>query len=611
MGDNFLTDSDSMRSGKPLKHAMTVAFDEPLDLELGGRLPHVTVAYETLGRLNEARDNAVLICHAISGDSHVARHDEQDDPGWWDIVVGPGKSIDTDEFFVVCPNLLGGCRGTTGPNSINPETNRPYGQDFPRITIGDMVQVHRRLIDHLGIGVLHAAVGGSMGGHQVICLAGNFPDRVRGAVALATSPRLTSQAVAFDVVGRNAIFRDPNFRGGQYYNGGEGPDVGLAIARMIGHITYLSRQAMQEKFDATRNEPRDVSTAFEKNFSVGSYLGYQGDKFVERFDANSYITLSMAMDMFDLGETPQELADSLGPSRCRWLLVSFTSDWLFPPEQSQELVRALIARNKPVSYCNVRSPCGHDAFLLPNELESYGQLLRAFLRRLKGRGRPQTDEEPCLPAAGRQAQGHDGSPTSIFQSHRLDYDRIIQLIPPGSGVLDLGCGGGELLTRLRHRGHDHLVGVELDEKAILACVRRGLDVIHADLNDGLAPFSDGQFDFVVLSQTLQAVMDVEGIMAEMLRVGRRCVVSFPNFAYHKLREMLVERGRAPVTSGLLPYEWYNTPNIRFLSIADFEQFCADEGIKVHKRVTLDTEADCDVTDDPNRNADLAIYVVSR
>ena len=216
-----------MRSAKPLRHAQSVKLDQPLALELGGQLAGVTVAYETYGELNAARDNAVLVCHAISGDSHVAQHDEQDDPGWWDIAVGPGKAIDTSRYFVICPNLLGGCRGTTGPGSVNPATGKPYGRDFPTITVGDMVEVQRRLLDQLGISQLLAVVGGSLGGHQALTWAIRHPDGVRGVVALATSARLTSQALAFDVVGRNAILRDPHFHSGQYYDRPQRPAVGL------------------------------------------------------------------------------------------------------------------------------------------------------------------------------------------------------------------------------------------------------------------------------------------------------------------------------------------------------------------------------------------------
>jgi homoserine O-acetyltransferase len=602
MSDEFLTSSDSVRSAAPLRHAQFVTFSRPLKLELGGELPSVTVAYETYGRLNERRDNAVLVCHAISGDSHVARHDEADEPGWWDIAVGPGKAIDTERYFVVCPNILGGCRGTTGPNSINPATGRRFGADFPTVTTADLVDVQKMLMDHLGIDRLLAVTGGSMGGHMALCWATRFPQRVLGVMALATSPRLTSQALAFDVVGRNAILRDPNYLNGQYYDNGSGPTVGLAIARMIGHITYLSPEAMKEKFDADRFRPRDVPTEFEKKFSVGSYLGYQGDKFVERFDANSYIALSMVMDLFDLGRTPQELVAALRRSAARWLVISYTSDWLFPPEQSREMVDAMIAAGKPVSYCNVASTCGHDAFLLPNDVDSYGALMQGFLATLSGQEPPRLDQDDD------EARGDN--PTSIFHPYRLDYDKIVDLLPPNTSVLDLGCGSGGLLARLQKRGHDRLLGVELDEQAIITCVRRGLDVVQTDLNQGLAGFLDQQFDFVVLSQTLQAVRDVEGVVRDMLRVGRRCIVSFPNFGYWKLRKMLAEQGRAPEAPGLLRFKWYDTPNIRFLTIADFEKFCAEKGIQIHRKIALDTEQAREITEDPNLNADLAIFVLS-
>ncbi len=496
--------------------------------------------------------------------------------------------------------MLGGCRGTTGPGSISPATGKPYGRDFPSITVGDMVEVQRRLLDHLGIRQLLAVVGGSIGGHQALTWATRHSDQLRGTVAIATSPRLTSQALAFDVVGRNAILRDPHFHGGQYYNKPHGPGVGLAIARMIGHITYLSREAMTEKFEANRLQPRDVAIEFEKTFSVGSYLGYQGTKFVERFDANSYMALSLAMDLFDLGGTPEQLAATLRAARCRWLVLSFSSDWLFPPDQSRDIVQALLANKAHVSYCNVQSACGHDAFLLPDDFASYGEMIRAFLNNLSAVSNATTAKED---------EQHD--PTSIFHQRRLDYDRIVELIPPGASVLDLGCGSGRLLARLKQENHRRLVGVELDEQKILASLRHNLDVIHADLNKGLRAFADQQFDSVVLSQTLQAVQDVEAVIADMLRVGRTCIVSFPNFAYHKLSRMLAENGRAPKSAGLLHYEWYDTPNIRFLTIADFDDFCRRKNLGVHRRIALDTEAGVEVLEEPNRNADLAIFVISR
>jgi homoserine O-acetyltransferase len=621
MNNDLFESSDSLRHARPLRYAQYVTFDEPLELELGGRLPQVTVAYETYGRLNARGDNAVLICHALSGDSHVARHDDEDDPGWWDIVVGPGKAIDTDRYFVVCPNILGGCRGTTGPNSVNPETGRPYAADFPVITVGDIVESQRRLIDHLGIGRLRGAVGASLGGNMVLTWATRCGDRLAGAIAIGTSARLTSQAMAFDIVGRNAIIRDPAYHNGQYYDQGHGPVVGLAIARMLGHITYLSLEAMTQKFDTLRLAPREVQTQFETKFSVGSYLAYQGDRFGERFDSNSYITLTTAIDLFDLGNTTQQLIEAFRPATCRWLMMSFTSDWLFPPFQTQQMVDALIADDKPVSYCNVRTDCGHDAFLLPNELKTYGELMAAFLANLdtyfplplgEGRGEDspnQSNAEVSLASLEGESRSH--GPRSIFHHHRLDYNTILELIPPGSSVLDLGCGTGGLLARLRDRGPCRVMGIELDEQAISACVRRGLDVVQADLNQGLPAFADGHFDFVVLSQTLQTVMDAPRVLADMLRVGRKSIVSFPNIAYQAHRRQLSEEGRSPHGHALQNFHWYDTPNVRFLSIADFEEFCREHRFNILQQIALDTEADTQVQDDPNLNADLAIVVLGK
>jgi len=600
--EDLFASSDTGRSGAPLKYAQSVTFDGPVQLEQGGDLPSVTVVYETYGQLNEARDNAVLVCHALSGDSHVARHDSDDEPGWWDIVVGPGKYMDTDKYFVICPNVLGGCRGTTGPNSTNPRTSKPYGRDFPAITVGDMVDVQCRLLDHLSIDRLLAVTGGSIGGHQVLAWATKYPERIRSVIPIATSARMSSQAMAFDVVGRNAIRRDPDFCDGQYYDHPTGPQVGLALARMIGHITYLSREAMHQKFNATRMQPRHLEADFEREFSVGSYLGFKGAEFVERFDANSYITLSMAADMYDLGETLQELMTVLGNSPCRWMLMSFTSDWLFPAEESREIVNALVRTDRPVSYCNIRSGCGHDAFLLPNEVEAYGQMIRSFLATLAGDS-----------AARTEPSGGADHPSNIFHpshSHRLDYDIILDLIEPDASVLDLGCGNGDLLAELAERGHKRIVGVELDQDGVIACVGRGLDVIQADLNDGLGAFGDKQFDCIVLSRALMEIMDVEGIIDDVLRVAARCIVSFPNFGYHKLRDMLYHEGRAP-EAGVLHYKWYNTPNIRVLTITDFEDLCRERGITIHQSLALDTERGAQVTEDVNRTADLAIYVISR
>lgn len=604
---NIFDDSDSCRNANPLQYIETVTFPDPLVLHNQQELLEVTVVYETYGTLNERKDNAVLICHAFSGDSHVASHSDADDPGWWEILVGPGKYIDTNKYFVICPNVLGGCRGTTGPDSINPQTGQRYGMDFPDISIEDMVEVQRKLVeDHLGIQRLLAVVGGSLGGVMTLVWGTRFPDKVASCVAIASGAHLTSQSLAFDIVARNAILSDPHFYQGQYYDKGTTPATGLAIARMLAHITYLSLESMRKKFDSDRNHARQIKTSFETKFSVGSYLAHQGDKFVERFDANSYLTISMALDKFELGENREKLIHSLRKSMCRWLFVSFTSDWLYPPFQSQELVDAALAGDKRICYCNVNSDCGHDAFLLENELEIYGNLIRSFLFH--------TYQEICpRNLFGSQSLEISEDETHFFptkRKHRIDYDRILELIPAKTKILDLGCGKGDLLLRLKERGHERLVGLEIEEQLILKCIEKGLDVIHADLDKGLHSFFDKQFDFVVLSKTLQSVRNVELVLEEMLRVGTRAIVSFPNFGFQKFREEL-QMGRAPQTDPRPGRKWFNTNDVRFLTIADFEDFCKEKGYRIHRQVALNTELGVIVDSDPNLNADVAIVILSR
>ena len=602
-GDNNFESSDTGRSGAPLKHAESVTFEDSVELDRGEFLDEVTVAYETYGELDSSGDNAVWICHALSGDSHVAAHDERDDPGWWDVAVGPGRSIDTDKYFVICPNVLGGCRGTTGPDSINPKTGERYGRDFPTITVNDMVDVQRRLLDHLGIDRLLAVTGGSLGGQQALRWAVKYPDRVRGVIPIATSTRLSSQGMAFNVVGRNAIRRDPSFHDGQYYDRPDGPQVGLALARMIGHITYLSKESMRRKFDQTRTAPRRLDAEFEGRFSVGSYLGFKGAEFVERFDANSYITLSMAMDLFDLGASVDDLVEIFKDNPCRWMVMSFTSDWLFPPKESQDIVEALIRADRSVSYCNITTDCGHDAFLLPADIDSYGRMIGAFLAALTGDADRRRSNRNTESGGLRPNIFHPANP------QRLDYDVILDLIDPGASVLDLACGNGDLLAALTERGHHRTLGIEIHQGDVIACVDRGLDVVQADLNDRLVTLCDKQFDCIVLSRALMEIRDVEGVLEGMLRVGRKCIVSFPNFGYYKLRDMLYRDGRAP-EAGVLHYKWYNTPNIRVLTIRDFEELCDELGATIHQSLALDTEQGIEVCEDVNLNADLAIYVIS-
>lgn len=357
-------------------------FAQPPDdlvLDSGKHLGPVTVAYEVYGTLNPARSNAVLVCHGLSGDAHAAGwHEEPDDqPGWWDEMIGPGKAIDTDKFFVIATNSLGGCKGTTGPVSIDPKTNKKYGLSFPVVSIGDMVQVQRRLVDYFGIKTLHAVIGGSMGGMQVLEWAIQYPERVRYAIPIATTSKLSPLSIALDAVGREAIMTDEKWQNGQYHEAGKIPSEGLAIARMIGHITYLSDESMRRKFGRRLQTRATYGYDFTKEFEVESYLQHQGDKFVKRFDANSYLYLTKAMDYFDLEGKYGSLEHAFEKVQAKFLVISFTSDWLFPVYQSKEIIKALIKNGKDVSYCNVDSHCGHDAFLL--EFDHLGRLVKGFI----------------------------------------------------------------------------------------------------------------------------------------------------------------------------------------------------------------------------------------
>ncbi len=362
-------------------------FSEGLQLDNGRTLAPVTLAYETLGRLNPDRSNAVLICHALSGDSHVAGFfpNDPDDarPGWWDLMVGPGKPIDTERYFVICSNVIGGCQGSTGPSSINPETDEPYGLDFPVVTIHDMVRAQKKLVDHLGITRLLAVVGGSLGGMQVLEWSLSYPEMMAGAIPLATTMRHSALAIAFNEIARQAIMADPAWNRGRYY-GGSGPDTGLAVARMIGHVTYLSDTALRQKFGRRLQDKNDFSFNFDVDFQVESYLRYQGTKFVNRFDANSFLYITKAADYFDVcrrhGEGSKVKAFSR--ARTRYLVVSFTSDWLYPTAEARDMVKAMKKNSLETSFCEIKADCGHDAFLLPNP--RLAELIRGFLTTLDG-----------------------------------------------------------------------------------------------------------------------------------------------------------------------------------------------------------------------------------
>ena len=358
------------------------SFDE-VELSSGRRFGPIRVAYETYGRLNAARDNAILICHALTGDAHVAGVSAEDGRiGWWEVLVGPGLPLDTDRYFFVCSNVLGGCKGTTGPASLNPATGQPYAAAFPIITIEDMVRVQKCLMDHLGISRLHSVIGGSMGGMQALAWSAMYPDSVASAIPIATTARLSAQGIAWDEIGRRAIMADADWNGGNYYAPGHPrPDRGLAVARMVGHLTYLSEESMEAKFGRRLRGRADYSYSFGIDFEVESYLAHQGEIFVRRFDPNSYLYITRAMDYFDLAGPHETLAQAFARTLARYLFISFSSDWLYPPGQSQAMVDALheAGRGEAVQYFPALSPYGHDAFLL--EAAQQGPVITSFLRR--------------------------------------------------------------------------------------------------------------------------------------------------------------------------------------------------------------------------------------
>jgi homoserine O-acetyltransferase/O-succinyltransferase len=350
---------------------------ESISLESGASLSPVSVAYETYGELNAAKSNAILILHAFSGDAHAAGISaETGKPGWWDNMIGPSKAFDTGKYFIICSNVLGGCQGTTGPPSINPQTGCPYAISFPVITMGDMVRLQARLMDHLGIERLLAVAGGSMGGMQALEWAVNYPERVTAAIVIATTARHSPQQIAFNEVGRQAIMADPDWCGGNY-SSAKPPGRGLAIARMVGHITYMSDESMREKFGRRLRDKEKFGFDFSVDFEVESYLRYRGSQFVTRFDANSYLYITKAEDYFDLTNGTGSLAAALGRASARFLVISFTSDWLYPSYQSQDIVRVLRRSNHDVAYCDLPSNYGHDAFLV--DVAEQSEVVRGFL----------------------------------------------------------------------------------------------------------------------------------------------------------------------------------------------------------------------------------------
>lgn len=363
--------------------SQTAQFDSPLKLTSGSELAQYSLVYETYGELNDDRSNALLVCHALSSDHHAAGFYSNNDKsaGWWDLLIGPGKPIDTNRFFVVCSNNLGGCSGSTGPAAINPATGQPYGPDFPIVTVADWVESQARLSDTLGIEQWAAVIGGSLGGMQVLQWSITYPERLKNGIVIASAAKLSAQNIGFNDVARQAIRTDPDFHDGDYYRHNTRPARGLRVARMLGHITYLSDDSMANKFGRSLRQKAKFDYQFSPEFEVESYLRYQGDQFIDRFDANTYLLMTKALDYFDpAGEHDGHLGKALAKVTADFLVVSFSSDWRFSAERSREIVRALQSNKLNVSYAEVNSPHGHDSFLL--DIEHYSQVVRAYINRI-------------------------------------------------------------------------------------------------------------------------------------------------------------------------------------------------------------------------------------
>jgi homoserine O-acetyltransferase len=552
-------------------------FAEPLPLACGRSLPGFELAYETYGKLNADRSNAVLVCHALNASHHVAGYYEGDEGnvGWWDNMVGPGKPLDTNRFHVVGVNNLGSCFGSTGPMSPNPATGKPWGADFPLVTVEDWVDAQARLADHLGIERWAAVMGGSLGGMQALCWAIRYPARLRHAIVIAAAPNLSAENIAFNEVARQAILTDPDFHDGHFFRMDTKPRRGLRVARMIGHITYLSDEQMEQKFGRQLRE--GLRFSFAPEFQIESYLRHQGEKFAEYYDANTYLRITKALDYFDPAlATGGDFARALSPAHCKFLVLSFTTDWRFPPSRSREIVKALVDNRHDVSYAEISAPHGHDAFLLDDE--QYHAVVAAYFDRAA-----QESKDYSTFRLSRDALAK-GIEAQVDLGRRPDYAAIARWVKPGASVLDLGCGDGSLLAFLARERNVRGYGVEITDAGVRASLGNGVNVIQRDLEGGLAGFEDGAFDCVILSQTIQAMRHIDEIVGEMLRVGREAIVSFPNFG-HWSHRLQILRGRMPVSESL-PYQWYDTPNIHLCTVQDFDAFLAARGLDVLDRVVL-------------------------
>ncbi len=531
-------------------------------LAYGGILKEINVAYEECGVPNDGY-NTIYICHALTGDAHVAgiKPGESDVSGWWEGMVGPGRAIDTNRYHVVCANVLGGCSGTTGPMSINPDTQKPYGSSFPQYTFDDAVDVFRLLLKQLGVKKLAALIGGSYGGIQVVNWMTRFPDDMEKVCLIATSASLNTQAVALSVMSRNSITEDPHWKGGDYYEEGDGkgPKAGLAAARQLAHITYLSRELLQNKFgralqanfvNASQEDRAERDRLFKTYFQIESYLDYQSAKFIKRFDANSYLHITRSMDLSDPADKYGSLDAAFARVNAKTLVVSYENDILFPVWQSKEIAAALLKNKKSVSYCHLESGTGHDSFL--TDIADLSKLVGGFLT---------------------------GRDVKVMKWQKRLYRNVVKMVKKGSRVLDIGCGDGSLLNVLKAEKQVSGDGVEIDVQRFEESLADGHDMFWEDADEGLSIVPDCHYDTAIVSDTLQEVKNPRGLLKEALRIADEAIVSFPNFAAYRIRLTLAFKGRLPVSKHL-PFQWYDTPNIHCITLKDFKSLCDSDGIEI-------------------------------
>lgn len=543
-----------------------------LKLAYGGVLKEVELQYEECGA-PITPTNVIYICHALTGDAHVAgiRPGEEKPGGWWEGMIGPGRAIDTNRYHVICANVLGGCSGTTGPMSVNPDTGKPYGSSFPQYTFDDAVDVFRLFLHQLGITHLAAVIGGSYGGLQAVNWITRFPDDMDKACLIATSANLNTQAIAFSVMSRNSITEDPAWKGGDYYEVekedgggvcGQGPKAGLAAARQLAHITYLSRELLQEKFhrdlqsnfvQAPAAERAERDRLFKTYFQIESYLDYQAMKFVKRFDANSYLHITRSMDLTDPCDRFGSLDEAFARVSARVLVCSYENDILFPAWQSKEMVYSLMKAHKRVSYCHLESGTGHDSFL--TDIEHLSKIIGGFLSE---------------------------RPVKVMKWQERLYAKVSKMVKKDSHVIDIGCGDGTLLGILREKKGVKGDGIELDIERYEEALADGHDMFFDDVDEnGIELVPDRHYDVAIVSDTLQEVKNPRGLLHEALRVADEAIVTFPNFAAYRIRLTLAFTGRLPVSKAL-PFEWYDTPNIHCITLKDFRRLCEKEGFEIRE-----------------------------